>query len=39
LGPRCGDGIVQKSAGETCDDGNRKNLDGCSATCKLEDVK
>jgi cysteine-rich repeat protein len=39
LGPRCGDDIVQKAAGESCDDGNRINHDGCSATCKLEDPK
>jgi cysteine-rich repeat protein len=36
LGPRCGDGKVQKEAGEGCDDGKRKNLDGCSAVCKSE---
>ncbi len=39
LGPRCGDNIVQKDAGEGCDDGNHKNLDGCTATCKIEDPK
>lgn len=32
--PRCGDGIVSKS--EDCDDGNRRNGDGCSATCRNE---
>jgi fibro-slime domain-containing protein len=36
LGPRCGDGIVQTSAGEQCDDGNRVNGDGCSAACQME---
>ena len=39
LGPRCGDKVVQKDAGESCDDGNHKNLDGCSATCKIEQPK
>jgi fibro-slime domain-containing protein len=39
LGPRCGDQVVQKDAGEGCDDGNHKNLDGCSATCKIEQPK
>ena len=34
LGPRCGDGVVQASAGEGCDDGNLISLDGCSSTCK-----
>ena len=31
---QCGDGIV--SAEEGCDDGNRRNGDGCSAACQLE---
>jgi len=31
--PRCGDGIVQAGIGETCDDGNTVNGDGCSKTC------
>jgi fibro-slime domain-containing protein len=39
LGPLCGDKIVQKDAGESCDDGNHQNLDGCSATCKIEQPK
>ena len=30
----CGDGLVEGS--EACDDRNRVNLDGCSATCQLE---
>ncbi len=30
----CGDGIVE--GGELCDDGNKKNHDGCSATCAPE---
>lgn len=32
--PVCGNGV--KEDGETCDDGNRKNGDGCSSTCQLE---
>ncbi len=35
LGPRCGDGIKQTPQ-EECDDGNKKNGDGCSANCKTE---
>ncbi len=34
--PRCGDGIVQPSLGEVCDDGNTKDGDGCSADCKTK---
>ncbi len=36
LGPHCGDHVVQVSAGEQCDDGNRINGDGCSAACLKE---
>lgn len=36
LGPRCGDGIVQQDQGETCDDGNSIDGDGCSSTCQIE---
>jgi len=36
LGPRCGDKIVQKDEGETCDDGNKQSGDGCSSVCKIE---
>ena len=32
--PVCGNGVVE--AGETCDDGNTVNGDGCSATCQVE---
>ncbi|MCH2108282.1 MAG: DUF4215 domain-containing protein [Polyangiaceae bacterium] len=35
LGPYCGDG--KKNGEEGCDDGNRKSLDGCSASCEVED--
>src|SRR3954464_11915405 len=30
----CGNGIVEGQ--ETCDDGNRRDGDGCSATCQVE---
>ena len=36
LAPRCGDGVVQQSEGEECDDSNTSSGDGCSATCRLE---
>ncbi|HVV87757.1 MAG TPA: DUF4215 domain-containing protein [Kofleriaceae bacterium] len=32
--PACGDGVVD--TGETCDDGNRVDNDGCSAACRVE---
>ena len=32
----CGDGVLNSSAGETCDDGNVVASDGCDASCKLE---
>jgi cysteine-rich repeat protein len=34
--PRCGDGVVQTSLGEVCDDGNQADGDGCSADCKTK---
>lgn len=36
-GTRCGDGEV--NGDEECDDGNAKNGDGCSSSCKQEDVR
>ena len=33
--PKCGDGIIQFSAGEQCDDGNESPQDGCS-DCMVE---
>ena len=33
LGPYCGDAIVNGS--EECDDGNRRNWDGCSNRCRI----
>lgn len=40
LGPRCGDGIEQTDVmpPEDCDDGNRRNGDGCSGVCTDERV-
>ncbi len=35
-GPYCGDGILQVSHAEECDDGNNDNSDFCSAICKIE---
>ncbi len=34
--PDCGNGSLQ--TGEACDDGSTISLDGCSATCELEDI-
>ena len=31
---RCGDGVID--GGETCDDGNQEDCDGCSAACAVE---
>jgi cysteine-rich repeat protein len=31
----CGDGVIQVSAGEACDDGNLNNGDGCDSNCSL----
>jgi cysteine-rich repeat protein len=35
-GAYCGDGIMQTSFAEECDDGNNDNSDFCSASCKIE---
>jgi cysteine-rich repeat protein len=32
----CGDGVVELALGESCDDGNTVNGDGCDATCHVE---
>ena len=32
----CGDGTLNITAGEECDDGNTVDGDGCSATCTIE---
>ena len=34
LGPQCGNNVIQRK--EQCDDGNRKDGDGCSSRCKVE---
>ena len=34
----CGDGKVDKTNGEECDDGNLRDGDGCNLKCKKEDV-
>uniref|UniRef100_A0A6U4TQQ1 Tyrosine-protein kinase ephrin type A/B receptor-like domain-containing protein n=1 Tax=Hemiselmis andersenii TaxID=464988 RepID=A0A6U4TQQ1_HEMAN len=34
--PACGDGRRDKPQGETCDDGNTSDGDGCSSTCTVE---
>lgn len=34
----CGDGIVDESIGEECDDANVRDADGCNVQCKKEDV-
>jgi cysteine-rich repeat protein len=33
--PSCGDGRWQTEAGESCDDGNIENGDGCSSDCEV----
>lgn len=33
---RCGNGILEASAGEQCDDGNTVDGDGCDSTCQVE---
>ena len=32
----CGDGTLDTSQGEACDDGNNTDGDGCSASCQNE---
>lgn len=32
----CGDGVVQGSCAEECDDGNTDSNDGCSSSCQIE---
>lgn len=34
--PVCGDAIVDGNLGESCDDGNNADGDGCSSTCQIE---
>lgn len=33
---KCGDGVVNASAGEECDDANANGNDGCNNTCKAQ---
>ncbi len=35
--PVCGNGIIDESQGEQCDDGNTENGDGCSSQCLIEE--
>ena len=35
--PTCGNAIIEVSLGESCDDGNTADGDGCSSTCEQED--
>jgi cysteine-rich repeat protein len=35
-GKGCGNSALDESQGETCDDGNKTNGDGCSAICQTE---
>ncbi len=37
--PQCANGMVETSIGETCDDGNFVNGDGCNASCQQEPIK
>ena len=34
--PTCGDAIIEAGLGESCDDGNTADGDGCSSTCQIE---
>ncbi|MDH5720339.1 MAG: DUF4215 domain-containing protein [Spirochaetia bacterium] len=36
--PPCGNTVLEPAFGETCDDGNTFNGDGCSASCQIETV-
>lgn len=38
LPARCGDGVVSPDRGETCDDGNLANCDGCPNNCVVKYV-
>src|SRR5262249_51557690 len=35
-GPACGDGLINLTPPEACDDGNTKPGDGCTGTCVVE---
>lgn len=34
--PECGNGLVEVRRGESCDDGNQTDGDGCAASCEVE---
>jgi cysteine-rich repeat protein len=34
--PGCGNGVIEGFLGETCDDGNTQNGDGCPANCHVD---
>ena len=34
--PVCGDALLDLDSGESCDDGNTEDGDGCSSTCQIE---
>lgn len=36
MSPVCGDGVIDRQRSELCDDGNRTDGDGCSASCQIE---
>ncbi len=36
VAPGCGNGLVERSRNEVCDDGNRFTGDGCSSICQYE---
>jgi len=36
VSPTCGNGTLESTCGEQCDDGNNDNNDGCSSTCQTE---
>ena len=36
LTPICGDAMIDANLGESCDDGNTEDGDGCSSTCQIE---
>jgi len=35
-GKGCGNSVVDENLGESCDDGNTLNGDGCNAICQIE---
>lgn len=35
--PECGNGYLEPQIGETCDDGNKEDGDGCSSGCKKQE--